>query len=58
MEYYAVTTHKDSSVKNEPNDWSDEVVNPRYIIDLLLSVFNLSVQTVDIVNDLLKVTFE
>lgn len=58
MERYAVTTHKDSGITNNPNDWSDEVGNPRYILDLLLSVINVSVQTVDIVNDLPKVKFE
>lgn len=58
MERYAVTTHKDSGIKNDPNDWADEVGNPRYILDLLLSVINVSVQTVDIVNDLPKVKFE
>lgn len=58
MERYAVTTHKDSGITNNPNVWSDEVGNPRYILDLLLSIINVSVQTVDIVNDLPKVKFE
>jgi predicted helicase len=58
MDRYAVTTHKDSGIKNDPNDWADEVGNPRYILDLLLSVINVSVQRVDIVNDLPKVKFE
>ena len=40
------------------NDWADEVGNPRYILDLLLSVINLSCQTVDIVNSLPKLNFE
>ena len=58
MERYAVTTHKDSGIKNDPNDWANEVGNPRYIIDLLLSVINVSVQTVDIVDSLPKVNFD
>jgi predicted helicase len=58
MERYAVITHKESGIKNDPNDWAEEVGNPRYILDLLLSVINLSVQTVDIVNNLPKVKFE
>ena len=58
MERYAVTTHKESGIKNDPNDWSKEVGNPRYILDLLLSIINVSVQTVDIVNGLPKVKFE
>ena len=57
MERYAVTTHKESQITNNPNDWAEEVGNPRYILDLLLSVINLSVQTVDIVNGLPKIDF-
>ncbi len=58
MERYAVTTHKDSGIKNDPNDWAEEVGNPRYILDLLLSVINVSVQTVKIVDDLPRLEFE
>ncbi len=58
MERYQVTVHKESGIKNDPNDWSDEVGNPRYILDLLLSVINVSVQTVDIVNSLPKLEFK
>jgi predicted helicase len=57
MERYAVTTHKASGIKNDPNDWANEVGNPRYILDLLLSIINVSVQTVDIVNELPKLEF-
>jgi predicted helicase len=52
IERYQVTVHKESQIKNDPNDWADEVGNPRYILDLLLSIINVSVQTVDIVNEL------
>jgi predicted helicase len=58
MERYRVTEHNDSGIKNDPNDWAEEVGNPRYILDLLLSVINVSVQTVDIVKGLPKVKFE
>ncbi len=58
MERYQVTTHKDSGIKNDPNDWAEEVGKPRYILDLLLSVINVSLQTVDIVNGLPKQDFE
>jgi predicted helicase len=57
MERYTVTTHKESGITNDPNDWAKEVGNPRYILDLLLSIINVSVQTVDIVNSLPKVDF-
>jgi predicted helicase len=58
MDRYQITTHKESGIKNDPNDWSNEQGNPRYILDLLLSVINVSVKTVEIVNNLPKVTFE
>lgn len=58
MERYAVTTHKESGIKNDPNDWAKEVGNERYILDLLLSVINVSVQTVEIVEGLPGVGFE
>ena len=58
MERYAITTHKESGITNDPNDWADEVGNPRYILDLVLSVINVSVQTVKIVEMLPKITFE
>ena len=57
MERYAVTTHKESGITNNPNDWAVEVGNPRYILDLLLSIINMSVQTVDIVSNLPKIDF-
>lgn len=58
MERYQVTVHKESGIKNDPNDWSREVEKPSYILDLLLSIINVSVQTVDIVAGLPKVKFE
>ena len=57
MERYQVSTDKKSGIKNDPNDWAIEVGNPRYILDLLLSIINVSVQTVDIVNQLPKLDF-
>ena len=58
MERYQVTTHKESGITNNPNDWAAEVGNPRYILDLLLSIINVSVQTVQIVSELPKLKFE
>ena len=58
MERYQVTIHKDSGIKNDPNDWATEHNKPSYIFDLLLSVINVSVQTVEIVEGLPKVGFE
>ena len=56
--YWVKNGDKKSGIKNDPNDWSAEVGNPRYILDLLLSVINVSVQTVEIVKGLPKVKFE
>lgn len=58
VERYAVTQDKKSLIKNDANDWSKEHHKPRYILDLLLSVINVSVQTVDIVNKLPKLKFD
>lgn len=55
MERYAVTIDKASQIKNDPNDWAREHGQPRYILDLLLSVIMLSVQTVEIVEALPKI---
>jgi hypothetical protein len=57
MERYQVSTHKESGIVNDPNDWAKEVGNPRYILDLLLSIINVSIQTVDIVNSLPNIDF-
>jgi predicted helicase len=58
MDRYQVKVDKKSGIKNNPNDWSKEVENPRYILDLLLSIINVSVQTVNIVSSLPKLEFE
>jgi predicted helicase len=58
MERYAVTTHKESGITNNPNDWAAEHDNPQYILDLLLSVITVSIKTVDIVAGLPKVEWE
>lgn len=57
MERYQVKTDKKSGITNDPNNWAEEVGNPRYILDVLLSVINVSVQTVDIVDGLPTVDF-
>lgn len=58
MERYAVTIDKNSQIKNDPNDWGKEHGNPRYIFNLMLSVINVSVKTMQIVNALPILTFE
>lgn len=58
VERYCVSQDKKSLIKNDANDWAREHHKPRYILDLLLSVINVSVQTVDIVNSLPKLKFD
>lgn len=57
MERYAVTTDKKSGIKNAPNLWSLEQEQPRYILDLLLSIIHVSLETQKIVGTLPKLTF-
>ena len=54
---FQVHVSQKSGIKNDPNDWSREHKKPKYILDLLLSVINLSCQTVDIVKSLPKLKF-
>lgn len=58
MERYRVKIDKDSQIKNDPNDWAREHNDPRYILDLLLSIITVSLETVKIVNSLPKLKFE
>ena len=52
MERYQVTVDKDSGIRNDPNDWSREHKQPRYIIDLIKRVTRVSMETVKLVNAL------
>ena len=57
MERYAITIDKKSGIKNDPNDWSREHENPSYIFDLVCSIVNVSVKTMEIVGKLPKLSF-
>lgn len=58
VERYCVSQDKKSLIVNDANDWGREHGKPRYILDLLLSVINVSVQTVEIVKALPKLKFD
>lgn len=58
MERYQVSIDKKSGIKNDPNDWGKEHGNPRYILDLLLSVMTVSLKTQEIIQNLPDVHFE
>ena len=57
MERYTITVDKDSQIENNPNLWCEENKNPRYILDLLLSVISLSVRTNELVKKLPRIKF-
>ena len=58
MDRYQVKIDKDSQIKNDPNDWCDEHNNPRYILDLILSLITISIETMKIVKSLPKLEFK
>ena len=58
MDRYQVKVDKDSGIKNDPNDWAKEHNNPRYILDLILSIITVSMETNKIVKSLPKLEFK
>jgi predicted helicase len=57
MDRYQDKTDNNTLIRNNPNDWLIEHENPRYILDLLLSIITLSLKTLQIVTDLPKLEF-
>lgn len=49
MDQYQIKTDKKSGITDDPNDYSDD---KKYIFNLLLRIINVSIQTVDLVNEL------
>ena len=55
MERQSVTTHKDSGIVNDANDWAIETMNnARYPLELLQRVITVSIETMKIVRALPK----
>ncbi len=52
IDRYWVKTDKASGIVNDPNDWSREVGDPRYIVDLLARIVTVSLETVRVVDSL------
>lgn len=50
IDRYQVKKDKASGIVNDPNDWADEVGNPRYIVDLIGKVTRVAMETVRIVD--------
>ena len=57
MDRYQIRVDKASGIVNAPNDWAAEHNKPRYILDLLLSIVTVSLETNRIVRGLPKLTF-
>ncbi len=54
MERYAITINPESKIINDPNQWSED---PRYILDLLLRLIQMSINTIKIVATLPSLDF-
>lgn len=55
MERQGVSTHKDSGIVNDANDWAIETMNnPAYPLELFLRVITVSLETMKVVKDLPK----
>jgi predicted helicase len=52
IDRYWVKTDKASGIVNDPNDWSREVGDPRYILDLLARIVTVSIETLNVVDAL------
>ena len=52
IDRYQVKKDKASGIVNDPNDWADEVGNPRYIADLIGNGTRVAMETVRIVKSL------
>lgn len=59
IERQAVITDTDTGITNDANDWANETMdNPRYSLELLLRVINVSLKTNQIVANLPKLQIE
>jgi predicted helicase len=57
MDRYQIKIDKASGIKNDPNDWAKEHDDPSYILNLLLRVITVSLETMEIVNSLPTLKF-
>ena len=57
MERYCDKVDTKSGIRNDANQWGIEHGNPKYPFELLQSIITLSLKTLDIVDNLPKVTF-
>lgn len=55
MDQYRVKTDKKSGITDDPNNYSDD---PKYIFNLLLRIINVSLKTIDLINQIPKFEVE
>lgn len=55
MDQYQVKIDKKSGITDDTNDYSDD---EKYIFNLLLRIINVPIQTVNLINSLLKFEVE
>ncbi len=59
VERQCVSTHKDSGIVNDANDWAIETMgNPKYPLELFLRVITVSLETMKIVRNLPKLDID
>ncbi|MDR0354853.1 MAG: helicase, partial [Deltaproteobacteria bacterium] len=56
LDRYQVKIDKDSGLKNDPNEWAKEHNQPSYILELILRVITVSLETMKIVRSLPELT--
>jgi predicted helicase len=52
IDRYQIKTDKASGIVTDPNDWSREVGDPRYVLDLLARIVTVSLETMKVVDGL------
>lgn len=52
IDRYQIKTEKNSGIVNDPNAWTEERGDPRYVLDLIKKITTVSVETVHIVRHL------
>jgi predicted helicase len=57
LDRYQVKIDEKTGIKNDPNDWAREHDQPRYILDLILRVITVSLETLKIVRSLPRLDF-
>lgn len=58
IDHYQIKTDSARGIKNNPNDWTKEYGDEKYILDLILSCIIVSLKTLEIVENFPTVDFE